>query len=270
MYICRDDWRVWGPELAFWLDTRFNRDVLDRFDLSVDPDCLTWLDQQQANIDGRDQDSVELFGQMLRYHYRGVKVFHATRLTNLDAVRRHGLRAWSAQDLKRQAHAMYGKTTEEEKLRRAIELNMPEHRGGRVYSFASLNHALGTHQNMPGKLPSFALNGGEFLACIGKQNGVKGNGEQQDSGRGYFLACNLPWDCLESRDFHWLSKGILLDVITCRFFDTNEYSMFGDRECISTMCDIPPDNIELVSDVEELRQRNNLDPSDITWQSFQQ
>lgn len=269
MYIDRGEWAQWGPQLENWLDKRFSRDVLSRFNSLVEPNWLAWLDAQQSDLDGNRQDSVELFGQELRKRYLGVTVFHATRLVDLDGVRQIGLRAWSADDLRKQAHSIFAKATEADKLRDAIEQSNPEHRGGRVYSFASLNHALGRQdESMPGKLPSFAVLGGEFLTSVGLRDGVSVSRELQEHRRGYILACNLPWERLDTNNFSFLAKDILQTVIILRFFDTTAFNMLGDRECISTMFDIPREDIKFFADVEDLKERNDLAISDITWQPF--
>ena len=74
MYICRDDWHQWPPELATWLDKRFASDVQDRFNSAVEPDWLTWLDEQQAAVDGSYVDSTELFENVLQTNYLGIRV----------------------------------------------------------------------------------------------------------------------------------------------------------------------------------------------------
>ncbi len=270
MYFVVDDWRQWGPELATWLDERFDAEVLRRFNSAVESNWLDWLDQQQAEVDGHYQDSVGLFEQVIRDRYAGVRVIHATRLTSLDTVGEHGLRAWSEQDLIEQAVDKFGGSVEAKTLGFAIERCDPRHRGGRVYSFASLQHALGLPgENLPGKLPSFAVSGGEFLAAVAVETGRRETEELVSLSRGYFLACNLPWVWLESDQVTYLAKDILLTVVTSRFFDTDEYSMAGSLECIDTMRDIPPQNIELYADVEELRDREDLTSADIRWRPFE-
>lgn len=270
MYFVMDDWRQWGPDLGTWLDERFDAEVLRQFNATVEPNWLDWLDQRQAEVDGCFQDSVGLFEQVIRGRYAGITVIHATRLTSLDAVREHGLRAWSERELIEQAVDKFRDSVEAKTLRLAIERCDPLHRSGRVYSFASLHHALGLPgEYLAGRIPSFAASGGEFLAAVAVEAGKQVVQELAPPGRGYFLACNLPWAWLESEQVIVLAKDILQMVLTIRFFDTDDYSMVGNRECIDTMRDIPPENIELFADVEELRDREDLTSTDIRWLPFE-
>ncbi|TMN24161.1 hypothetical protein [Pseudoxanthomonas sp. X-1] len=266
MYIALDDWRRWAPDLATWLEERFDTEVLEQFDSNVEHDWLDWLDLRQAQIDGNHLDSVALFEQVVRGRYAGVKVIHATRLVSLDSVREHGLRAWSEQELTEQALERFSGAADGRRLGIAIEHCNPRHRGGRVYSFASLQHALGTpHEDRSGKVPSFALHGGEFLAAVAMRSGI----EEQLPGHGYLLACNLPWAWLDRDQITTLTKDILLSAITTRFFNPGDYRMVGSHECISTTRDIPPRHIELVANIEDLRDRDDLTAEDIPWLLFQ-
>jgi len=266
MYIALDDWRRWGPDLATWLEERFDAEVLRQFDSNVKTDWLDWLDLRQAQIDGHHQDSVALFEQVVRGRYAGVRVIHATRLVSLDTVGEHGLRAWSEQELTEQALERFSGAADSRRLERSIEHCNPRHRGGRVYSFATLQHALSTrHGDRSGKVPSFALHGGEFLAAVAMKTGI----EERLPGRGYLMACNLPWAWLEHDQITTLAKDILLSAITSRFFNPDDYTMVGSHESISTTRDIPPRHIELVADVEALRDRDDLTADDISWLPFQ-
>lgn len=267
MFIAIDDWCRWGPELTAWLEERFDADVLRRFNPNVEPNWLDWLDHQQAKMDGEYGNSVALFEEVIRNRYAGVKVIHATRLTNLDTVRECGLTAWSEQELIDQARDRYSGIAEGSHLERAIQQCNPGHRGGRVYSFASLLHALGmTHGYQLGRIPSFARQGGEFLAHVASTCRIE---ESAPPGRGYFLACNLPWAWLEIDQMTALAQDVLLTVITSRFFNPDDYNMLGSQGCIATRCDIPPRCIELIADVEALMNREDLTVGDIQWLPFQ-
>lgn len=268
MFIKRDDWPAWSAEMAAWLDQRFNGRVLAQFNLYVDGDRLTWLDEQQALVDGCYQDSAELFEHLLSERYSGIQIFHATRLVDLDAVRQQGVRAWSKSDLINFAYKRFEGIVEAENLKRVIESCNPKHRGGRVYSFASLHHVLGIYDESElGRLPSFCVSGGEFIAAVGKCAGVHEEVAKRPD-RGYILACNLPWSRLSPDDLRWIARDVLLTVIVDRFFGPTGYNMFGSSECVSTNYDILPEYIECVADVENLIGRSDLTVRDIAWSPF--
>jgi len=268
MFVSLDDWPNWSLELGDWLDRRFDPSVISALSASSEPDWLTWLDTQQAMLDGQHQDSVELFERVVHERYLGVRVIHATRLSNIGSVARDGLRAWSQEGLRTHALAMFGGVTEPANLERAIARCAPQHRAGLVYSFSSLHYALGQPEFRPGRLPAFAVSGGEFISCVGLGLGNVACLPRAEMERGYLLACNLAWNRLDERDVLWLSKAMLLTVITSRRFDTAEYNMFGDRECIATAYDIAPRDIVQIADVEALVGREGITCGDVIWRDF--
>jgi len=143
---------------------------------------------------------------------------------------------------------------------------MPEFRGGRVYSFASLHHALQLEDDAGGRLPSFCTQGGEFLVAV--RAGLLGEpAEEADEARAYLFACDLPWESLEHDDVDYVVRTVLLDVLTSMLPDRN-YSMHGDRECLTTRQDVVPAWITKVADVEDLKFRRDLVPADIHWTSL--
>lgn len=107
MYIKLDDWPIYTAEFRTWVERRFSPEVLAAFTKDAEPDWLTWLDHEQAAVDGRFQDSVTLFEEAIRATYLGIRVIHASRLPSIDPVVQHGLRAWSAADLRVQAHDLF-------------------------------------------------------------------------------------------------------------------------------------------------------------------
>lgn len=268
MYLKIDDWRRWCEALAPWLDQRLHPVVLQRFHEAVQPDWLTWLDAEQAAQTGTNESSQALFAPYLHAAYRGVRVFHATRLPDLNAVREQGLRAWSADELRMAARDALGTEVAADQLERSIALNDPNHRGGRVYSFASLSHALGTlGGHRPGRLPSFARLGGEFLGSVAEQAGL-GEPHTRRPGRAFFLACDVPWESMSDGLIGGIARDVLTSLLTWRFLDVSGYSMVGTYECISTHCDIPRESIHAVADVEQLVDRTDVSPEEIRWENI--
>jgi hypothetical protein len=184
---------------------RFSPQVLETFTADVEPDWLTWLDAQQAVIDGHQQDSVALFEKEVRSIFRGIRVFHATRLSSVEPILRKGLRAWSADDLRQQAVEQFGDRAPMDRIWQVVQNCNPEHRGGRVYSFASVHHALGRNaDDHGGKLPCFCLHGGEFIAHVSL--GLQFDVAPSENTRPYLLACNLPWEHLDTDEAKWIAK----------------------------------------------------------------
>ncbi len=265
MYLDRDDWRSWCPELVPWLEAQLSREALDDFHEGVEPTWLEWLDTRTARVS--EGTLVERFKVLLKQRFHGVRVVHATRLRNLHGIRESGLRAWSAAELRGAAQTKYGDQTDAESLRRAIEQSLPEHRGGKVYTFSSLSHALSTYGGaMPGRLPPFTLSGGEFIDAVGAKVGLADHAQRDH--RAYFIACNLPWSSIPADTLAWLIGDLLCTVVICRFLDTDDYRMEGSLDCIHTERDISPEQINAVADVESLRQHQGLVPADIVWQPF--
>jgi hypothetical protein len=268
MFLALDDWGAWAEDLSSWLDSRFNESVLARFDYSADLDWLEWLDRQQADIDGTTQSSVELFRPFIQERYEGVRAFHATRLEDLSTVHARGLCAWSAEELALKAREKLTTTCEESLLEKAIDRGSPRARAGRVYLFASMGHALGTHGDlMPGRIPPFCLAGSEFLQAVSGFIHGPPRG-QQKPGRAYILACNLNWSLLTDEVTRSVTKHALNTIIAKRFSDTRGINMLGNADCIPTNCDVPPGNIELVADVEALIGRDDLQIADVEWTRF--
>lgn len=267
-FISLDDWGSYGTELGAWLQRVFSPEVLKGFNDTVRPDWLRWLDEEQSAVDGVRHATKEIFERHLRARYRGVRVFHATRLPDLDGIREHGLRAWSADELRSRAIAAFPEWAGRDALVDAIREANAAHRGGRIYSFASLNHALRANIGTGGRIPAFAAFGGEFLGAVGNRIRSGRNGEIPQPGRGYFLACDLPWDLLESGTRAYLVEHILHSVIVVTLLDSDRYNMFGSWECISTCHDIPAAHITLYADVEGLVGREDLSPTDIQWHLF--
>ncbi|HUD42597.1 MAG TPA: hypothetical protein VMR06_11470 [Dokdonella sp.] len=263
-----DDWRRWCESLAPWLDQRFHPTVLERFHEAVQPDWLTWLDAEQAAQTGTNDSSRALFAPYLHATYQGVRVFHATRLPDLNGVRAQGLRAWSADELRLAARDALDAAVAPVQLERSIALNDPVHRGGRVYSFASLSHTLGTLDgDRPGRLPAFARQGGEFLGSVAEQAGV-GEHYTRRPGRAFLLACDVPWESMSDDLASGIAHDVLTSLLTWRFLDVSAYSMLGRYECISTHRDIPPESIQAFADVEHAVDRTDVKASEIPWQAF--
>ena len=265
MYVALDDWMTWAPEFRPWLEQRFSPEVLAAFTANAEPTWLTWLDRQQAAADGRHQNSIALFEEVMRGSYLGVRVIHASRLVCIDSVIQSGLRAWSATDLRRQANDSLGDISPPTRLRQVVEVCNPDHRGGYVYSFPSLHHALlEPDEERGGRLPDFCSHGGEFLASVRRGLGLEAISHEEET-RAFFFACNLPWSLLAAEDVTWLAETMLLTVLTSSYLQGN-FSMHGDRQCMTTTHDILPSNIALFADVEHLAGRDDLYPDDIPWQ----
>lgn len=265
MYLDRDDWRAWCPEFARWLEAQLPQEALDGFHDGVKPTWLEWLSARA--VPDSEGILVRRFETLLKRRFRGVRVVHATRLKDLREIRESGLRAWSAEELRVSAQAEYGSQANVESLRRAIEQNLPEHRGGKVYTFPTLSHALGNYGGaMPGRLPSFARDGGEFLHSVGIMAGLVDH--ERRVHHAYFIACTLPWTSIPEETLAWLVGDVLHTVIIWRFLSVENYRMEGSFDCIHTERDIPPEQIDAVADVEALREREDLKPADIVWQPF--
>lgn len=265
MYLDLDDWRVWCPEFAPWLKAQLSPEALDEFHEGVEPAWLEWLDARSVPF--AEGTLVERFETLLKQRFQGVRVVHATRLMDLSGIREAGLRAWSANELRLAAQNEYGDQTDAESLRRAIEQSMPEDRGGKVYTFPSLSHALDAFSgSIPGRLPSFARYGGEFLGAVGAMAGLA-DYTLRDR-RAYFIACNLPWMSIPGNTLARLIDDVLCAVVIWQLLDVNNYRMEGSSDCIHTELDIPPEQIDAIADVESLREREDLTPADIVWQPF--
>lgn len=263
MYVILDDWRTWAPQFRDWITQRFSPVVLESFTRNAEPSWLEWLDTQQAGVDGHLQNSVSLFKIEVLRRYAGVRVFHATRMANLETVKEGGLRAWSSEELRNSAIHLSEDGVDPRILEQAIVKCDPETRGGYVYSFASLHHALGDPvDDASGSLPDFCRDGGEFLSCVRRQLGQKEISGPDTTA--YLFACDLPWGLLEAEDLQYFAKTMLLTSLTEAYIGEG-FSMHGENSCVTTSRSIPPENIALFSEVENLLGRNDLRIEDIHW-----
>lgn len=264
MYVALDDWMTWAPEFRPWVEQRFSPQVLAAFTADAEPNWLMWLDRQQAHVDGRHQNSIALFEDVMRSSYLGLRAIHASRLVSIDPIIQSGLRAWSATNLRRQANDLLHDIVSPDLLRQAVEASNPDHRGGYVYSFASLHHALELDEDCGGRLPEFCSHGGEFLTSVRRDLGLEAT-LHLGQARAFLFVCNLPWALLAAEDVTWLAQTMLLTVLTSSYLEGN-FSMHGDRECITTARDISPEHLAFFADVEHLVGRGDLRPDDIPWQ----
>ena len=266
MYVVLDDWQIWAPEFRPWIEQRFSPVVLEAFTAEAEPSWLEWLDAEQAAVDGYPQDSVTVFEGEMRAKFEGIRVIHASRLTSIEPIRQEGLRAWSAEDLRRQAQQLPSDRAGIERLRDVVRDCDPDHRGGYVYSFASLHHALRLDDRNDGRLPCFCIHGGEFLAAV--RMGLDEHGiAPPEEGRAYLFACDLPWSILAGEDTRYLARTMLLNVLTSEFLEGN-FSMHGENECMTTSHDVRPEFIKEFADVEHLKHREDLSSTDIPWLGF--
>jgi hypothetical protein len=268
MFIGLDDWSEWGANFATWLELRFSADVLYDFDPAHEDDWIAWLDQRQTDAEGRLVDCVDEFSNELKSRFQGVRVFHATRLSDIEAIRREGLRAWTSGDLTDLARRVVGPLTDEATLERAIATSKPKHRAGsngRLYMFSSLGYALQSLDgSASGRLPSFSVHGSEFLRSVAKC----AHDELSAPGRAYFLACDLPWSLLDPFMQNVLTRHTLQTAVICRHLDPGMYNMLGSYGSITTSLDVAAEHILLIADVEHLIGREDLRPSDIRWEPF--
>ncbi len=260
-----DDWNRWCAEFDPWLDARFHRDVLRRFTENAHPTWLEWLDAEQSTFTG-SECSVSLFRKTLVQRFQSIRLYHATRLSGLKELHKQGLRAWSPDELRhlaRQTFSVPG--MEPKRLTQAIEDALPDHRGGRVYTFRMLQGALDR-----GRCSGFSKHGSEFLGAVARNLGHAGYlNDVQDRKRGYLIACDVPWNVLESEVADWLARDALLTVVVYRFFYRGPYRMpMCDGECIPVSVSIPVSNIAAVADVESLLDRTDVTPHMLDWNAF--
>ena len=261
------EWRTQCVDFVPWLEAQCRADVLERFREDKPDDWLSWFDQHASGLDGcmRIHDR---FAAQLVARYPGIRVIHATRLDDPYVLRGSGLRAWSADELRATAQAEFASIVAPDVLASAIERCLPDHRGGRVYTFSSLLHALSMSRgSAQARLPSFTRIGGEFVAHVALEVGMSVE-RARSRGRAFLIACNIPWTGLDSKTRASLAEHLLCGVIIMRLLDPNEYSMDGGQDCISFSQDVPADCIDSFSDVEELLDRQELGPSDIKWTKF--
>lgn len=264
-FLAIDDWPVWTAEHAPWLDSRFDASVLARFNGDAEPDWIEWLDQEQAKLDGRLQSSVELFQSFLKATYAGVRTFHATRLSSLTAIAEQGLRAWTPDELRQQARKAFADLAANEAIEEALNGNFPNHRGNRVYTFASLAHVFDLPSQEDGEIPHFLRAGSEWLYHVAGHLGIN----RSHTGRAYIIACDLPWALLEPDAFAMVARNALLNIIIRRFFDPSSSNMHGDS-CIATQASIPSAQLTLVSDVEHLMAAPLNGMPALSWMTFQE
>jgi hypothetical protein len=268
MFLDWDRYAEWAAETGVWLDDRFGPALLDRLRPSEPDDWMEWLDREHAAGGGATRSVVEDFSYWLRARYQGIRIVHATRLPGLTAVRESGLRAWTGGELRTRARAAFVNRSGEDQLNQAIEQCAPDHRGGRVYSFSSLDYAIDTSEgHLPGRLPQFATAGGEYFGCLRDRLGLH-EGEETRAGRAYLLGCNMLWDRLESHIVNTLIRDALGTALVLRCFPQDNYTRRSSLECVSVDHDILPDEIEWVSDVEHLVGRTDLAVTDIVWSAF--
>ena len=267
MFLDWDRYEEWGAEAGVWLDNRFGAAILDRLRPSQPEDWIEWLDREHAAHGGAAGSVVEDFSFWLHARYQGIRIVHATRLPGLNPVRESGLRAWTGEELRTRARAEFATQVAEHQLSQAIEQCAPDHRGGRVYSFSSLDFTLGMSEgHLPGHLPQFATAGGEYVGCLRDRLGLQGS-EGARADHAYFLACNVLWDRLEPQIQMTLMRDALGTALVLRCFPQDNYSRHT-LECVSVHHDILPNEIEWFSDVEHLVGRTDLAVTDIVWSAF--
>lgn len=260
MFIEFDNWRSWATEYSQWLDTRFDKSVLDRFSEKVEPGWLEWLDSEQSKITG-PESSTELFLEQLEAKFDGVRLFHATRLPDIDRLRQDGLRAWSPDDLREMARQKFN-TAPRDELERAIALANPTHRGGRVYTFLLLRDAI------PGRCVSFSTHGSEWLQAVGMALGAPLN-ELCTSTHAYLIALDIPWTPLDHRTRLNLAQDALLTTLTLRFFNPDRYSCPAPLgTCVSLNEDIPPSWIASVANLDDLVARDQVTADMLRWSNL--
>jgi len=261
-----DWWSTWPEEFEGWLDRRFDARVLNTLRENASPKWLQWLDTAQAELDGQQCSSVELFVPVLRERYQGLKVYHATRLKDLASVRLHGLRAWSAEELRRLAKEAFFASANPSTLELALDQADPNHRAGRVYSYASLGHALGTLDgSATGRIPCFSQDGSEYINHVGLRLGAQDGAAGDRRGRGYLLACLVDWECLGPIRVREFAELVLGALIVDRFFDACRYNLLGHVKCVSVLGGIPPAAISHYAETDSLIGRSDLAPTDLAW-----
>ncbi|GAA0707995.1 hypothetical protein [Dokdonella soli] len=260
-----DDWKCWAANFDPWLDEHFHSSVLRHFNENVQPDWLRWLDSEQSKLTGDASSGAELFREALIRRYQGIRLYHATRLTDLNVLRDHGLSAWSSQQLRERAEQVFShEEPERSRLQEAIRRALPDDRGGLVYTFRMLKDAF------PGKCVCFSRNGSEWMEAVANELGLAGYVERvRKEMRGYLIACDVPWQLLDSDKLRLLAKEALETVITRRFFDVEQYAIPScDSECVALSQSIPSENITAVADVEPLMGMEELTADSLEWISF--
>ena len=255
MFLDWDRHPEWAAEASAWLIDRFGVPLLDRFRNAQVEDWLEWLDREHAEAVG--------------VHCRPVMEDFVVWLVDFDTLRESGLRAWSGGDLRDRARSEFDNLVSEDQLNEAIEECAPDHRGGRVYCFSSLDYSLSMGEGtQPGHLPLFATEpGGEFLSCVRDELGLPWSAKTHNS-KAYFLACNIRWDRLETEIRDGLIRDVLTTALVRLCFPHDNFTRQSSYECVSVNHDILPKEIDCISDVQHLVGRVDLVASDIAWSAF--
>jgi hypothetical protein len=169
--------------------------------------------------------------------------------------------AWTARDL-RDIAADHFQGADPERLRQAIEGALPDHRGGRVYTFRLLVDAL------PAALQSFGRDGSEWLNTVAARLGDTAfRPRHRADTTGYLLACDVPWALIGNETVECIARDMIHTQLIHHLKEEQHYRIpVCTIDCVDIAQRIPPRNISLVVETDELDQTSSIDT--LQWAQY--
>lgn len=269
MYLNWDEYEAWGPRCEAWL-LGYSSDaaLVSAAKVGVVGEWIQAIDRQTSLERGLPTSVAEEFLAWCRTEFLGVVIVHATRLKEVSQILAEGLRAWSAPELADYARREVGHSYDEYRVLSAVRDARADHRGGKVYSFSCLSHALGLERGaQAGRIPEFALLGSEFIRAFRANLGLAEMTEPLP-GRAFLIECGVRWNLLAAS--RQVDVGMAaLQAAFHSMFPSEDNISYPGFEYVSVEADLSPDAILRYADVEHLIECVGIATSEIQWQDHE-
>lgn len=201
---------------------------------------------------------------VLTQRFAGMRVFHATRLPNIEAVAQRGFVAWDTPALVQLATERYANHVEPALLAAAMETALPQASAGAVYTFSALTAALQMLDEADdGRIPEFAAAGGEWLRRVAMGLGAEAALAPDAPTVGYLFACDLEWAQLDATTQREIASTALTTSLIAMRLDSHRYRMAPDPVTI-TVAGIPTSAIAAYCETDAFRGRP-VRPKQLRW-----
>jgi len=259
----RDAWRHWSADIYGLIEACVPPTVLAYFTQDT-PDWIEWLQARTREATGERVDLVQVVHTALAERFAGMRVFHATRLSNTEAVAQRGFVPWDVAALVQMAEERCADQVELAALTAAIEAAMPQVSAGWVYTFSAVTATLQMlDEDGDGRIPEFAAAGGEWLRRVAVGLGAHLEPREEAPTVGYLFACDLEWAQLDATTQREIASTALTTSLITMRLDPHRYRMVPDPVTI-TVAGIPTSAIAAYCETDAFRGRP-VRPKQLRW-----